>query len=164
MAYDGNKLSKLEALKLLAERTKLETEKEIKAAIAQAGHAKFEKVDTLPEVADAQENVMYLLFNTETNHYDIYAKIGEKLEQLDDTSVNLGDYILKEEGKELIATEKITKLDGIAEGAVKVEASATNGNIKINGVETKVYEQEIATTEEVNAMLDEVFGTSGASA
>ena len=121
-------------------------------------------MDTLPEVADAQENVMYLLFNTETNHYDIYAKIGEKLEQLDDTSVNLGDYILKEEGKELIATEKITKLDGIAEGAVKVEASATNGNIKINGVETKVYEQEIATTEEVNAMLDEVFGTSGASA
>ena len=158
------KTTKLEALKLLAERTKLETEKGIKAAIAEAGHAKFEKVDTLPEIADAQENVMYLLFNTETNHYDIYAKIGEKLEQLDDTSVNLEDYVLKEEGKELIATEKITKLDGIAEGAVKVEASATNGNIKINGVETKVYEQEIATTEEVNAMLDEVFGTSGASA
>ncbi len=158
------KTTKLEALKLLAERTKLETEKEIKAAIAEAGHAKFEKVDTLPEIADAQENVMYLLFNTETNHYDIYAKIGEKLEQLDDTSVNLEDYVLKEEGKELIATEKITKLDGIAEGAVKVEASATNGNIKINGVETKVYEQEVATTEEVNAMLDEVFGTVEASA
>ena len=102
MAYDGNKLSKLEALKLLAERTKLETEKGIKAAIAEAGHAKFEKVDTLPEIADAQENVMYLLLNTETNHYDIYAKIGEKLEQLDDTSVNLEDYVLKEEGKELI--------------------------------------------------------------
>ncbi len=118
-------------------------------------------MDTLPEIADAQENVMYLLFNTETNHYDIYAKIGEKLEQLDDTSVNLEDYVLKEEG---IATEKITKLDGIAEGAVKVEASATNGNIKINGVETKVYEQEVATTEEVNAMLDEVFGTVEASA
>ena len=164
MAYDGNKLSKLEALKLVAERTKIETEKEIKAAIAQAGHAKFEKVDTLPEVADAQENTMYLLYNDETKHYDIYAKIGENLEQLDDTSVNLEDYILKEEGKELIATEKITKLDGIAEGAVKVEASTTNGNIKINGVETKVYEQEIATTEEVNAMLDEVFGTVEASA
>ena len=58
MAYDGNKLSKLEALKLLAERTKLETEKGIKSAIAEAGHAKFEKVDTLPEIADAQENVM----------------------------------------------------------------------------------------------------------
>ena len=158
------KTTKLEALKLLAERTKLETENGIKAAIAEAGHAKFEKVDTLPEIADAQENVMYLLFNTETNHYDIYAKIGEKLEQLDDTSVNLEDYVLKEEGKELIATEKITKLDGIAEGAVKVEASATNGNIKINGVETKVYEQEVATTEEVNAMLDEVFGTVEASA
>jgi len=158
------KTTKLEALKLLAERTKLETEKGIKVAMAESGHAKFEKVDTLPEISDAKENVMYLLFNTETNHYDIYAKIGEKLEQLDDTSVNLEDYIQKEEGKELIATEKITKLDGIAEGAVKVEASATNGNIKINGVETKVYEQEVATTEEVNAMLDEVFGTGEASA
>lgn len=162
MAYDGNKLSKLEALKLLAERTKLETEKEIKAAIAQAGHAKFEKVDTLPEVADAQENVMYLLFNTETNHYDIYAKIGEKLEQLDDTSVNLGDYILKEEGKELIATEKITKLDGIAEGATKVEAGEKEGTILINGNEVTLY--EVATDEEVNAILDEVFGTSEESA
>ena len=32
-----------------------------------------------------------------------------------------------------------TKLDGIATGATKVEASAANGNIKVNGAETKVY-------------------------
>ena len=170
MAYDGNKLTKVEALKALAERvnndfiTKTEAQKQIKQEVAQAGHAKFEKVETLPEVADAQENIMYLLYNEKTKHYDIYAKIGENLEQLDDTSVNLENYMQKEEGKELIATEKITKLDGIAEGAVKVEASATNGNIKINGIETKVYEQEVATTEEVNAMLDEVFGTGEANA
>lgn len=33
-----------------------------------------------------------------------------------------------------------TKLDGISTGANKVEASETNGNVKIDGAETKVYE------------------------
>ena len=32
-----------------------------------------------------------------------------------------------------------TKLDGVAEGATKVEASDTNGNVKIGGTETEVY-------------------------
>ena len=32
-----------------------------------------------------------------------------------------------------------TKLDGVAEGATKVEASETNGNVKIDGTETEVY-------------------------
>lgn len=36
------------------------------------------------------------------------------------------------------ATDK-TKLDGVAEGATKVEASETNGNVKIGGTETTVY-------------------------
>ena len=49
-----------------------------------------------------------------------------------------------------------TKVKGIAEGATKVEASATEGNIKINGVETVVV--TLATDEAVNAMLTEVFG------
>lgn len=49
-------------------------------------------------------------------------------------------------------------MSGIAEGATKVEASETNGNIKINGVETPVV--TFATDEEVTAMLDEVFGVA----
>lgn len=36
------------------------------------------------------------------------------------------------------ATDK-TKLDGVAEGATKVEASDTNGNVKIGGTEIEVY-------------------------
>ena len=38
----------------------------------------------------------------------------------------------------MLATDK-EKLDGITAGATKVEASNTNGNIKINNVETTVY-------------------------
>lgn len=51
-----------------------------------------------------------------------------------------------------------TKVDGIAEGATKVEASTTEGNIKINGVETAVV--TIATDTEVTEMLTEVFGAT----
>lgn len=42
---------------------------------------------------------------------------------------------------EIADTDEIKrKLEGIAEGATKVEASATNGYIKINDVEVKVYD------------------------
>ena len=53
-----------------------------------------------------------------------------------------------------------TKLDGIAVGATKVEASDTPGNIKINGAETPVV--TIATDGEVTEMLNEVFGVAEA--
>ena len=51
-----------------------------------------------------------------------------------------------------------TKVEGIAEGATKVEASATEGNIKINGVEAAVV--TIATDAEVTEMLTDVFGAT----
>ena len=47
------------------------------------------------------------------------------------------------------------KLDGVAEGATKVEGSTTAGNIKINGAETPVV--QIATDTEVTEMIGEVF-------
>lgn len=50
------------------------------------------------------------------------------------------------------------KVEGIAEGATKVEAGTTEGNIKINGVETTVV--TIATDAEVTEMLTEVFGAT----
>lgn len=53
-----------------------------------------------------------------------------------------------------------TKLDGIAVGATKVEASDTPGNIKINGAETPVV--TIATDGEVTEMLNEVFSVDEA--
>ena len=77
----------------------------------------------------------------------------------------------KVEGKVLSSndytTEEKTKLAGVAAGATKVEASTTNGNVKVNGVETTVYTEpedvlhgSAATAAEVEEMLNEVFGTS----
>lgn len=53
-----------------------------------------------------------------------------------------------------------TKLSGITTGATKVEASSTNGNIKINGTETTVYTAPVATDAEVDEMLDELWPTT----
>ena len=64
----------------------------IQAAIAASGHAHFEEVDAVPSAADAQENVMYLVMNEETSHYDIYAKVGDAVVLLDDTTVDLSAY------------------------------------------------------------------------
>lgn len=59
----------------------------------------------------------------------------------------------------LTGTDK-QKLDSIAEGATKVEASTTPGNIKVNNVETPVV--TIATDTEVTEMLNEVFAAEEA--
>lgn len=64
----------------------------IQAAIAASGHAHFEEVESVPSAEDAEENVMYLVMNDVTGHYDIYAKVGESVVLLDDTTVDLSAY------------------------------------------------------------------------
>ena len=62
---------------------------------------------------------------------------------MDALNAAIGNKVDKVDGKGLSANDftdvLLAKLNGIAEGATKTEASSTNGNIKINGVETKVY-------------------------
>ncbi len=100
----------------------------INTAISKSGHASFQKVDAVPKADAAQENILYLVMNTTTKHYDIYAKIkgdGDSytMELLDDTTVDLSGKVDKVAGKGLstndyTAAEK-TKLEGVAEGANK---------------------------------------------
>ena len=81
----------------------------------------------------------------------------------------LSGYVTKVSGKGLSTNDYTTteknKLSGIATGATKVEASTTNGKIKINGTDTTVYTLPSdvlhgtwATNTEVNDMLATVFG------
>lgn len=60
----------------------------------------------------------------------------------------------------LMSKEHFSKVEGIAKGATKVEASATPGSIKINGTDTAVV--TIATDTEVTEMLNEVFAAEEA--
>lgn len=100
----------------------------INTAISKSGHASFEKAASVPTVAAAKENVLYLVLNTTTKHYDIYAKIkadngSYTMELLDDTTVDLSGKVDKEAGKGLSSNDYTTteknKLAGIAEGANK---------------------------------------------
>ena len=98
----------------------------INTAISKSGHASFQKVDAVPNADAAQENILYLVMNTATKHYDIYAKIkgssgSYTMELLDDTTVDLSGKVDKVAGKGL-STNDFTdaakkKLDNIAEGA-----------------------------------------------
>ena len=95
-------------------------------AISESGHASFQKVSAVPAVGSAQENILYLVLNTTTKHYDIYAKIkGDSgsytMELLDDTTVDLSGKVDKVSGKGLstndFTTAEKNKLAGIAAGA-----------------------------------------------
>ena len=116
----------------------------INTAISKSGHASFQKVDAVPKVDAAQENILYLVMNTTTKHYDIYAKLkgdGDHytMELLDDTTVDLSGKVDKVAGKGLstndYTTAEKTKLAGIATGANKYvhpsHTAATSGLYKI---------------------------------
>lgn len=93
MAYDTSKLASLQALKDTATRIK----KEYLAAISKAGHASFQKAESVPTAEEAQENILYFVKNTKTGFYDIYALVDGSVEWLDDTTVDLDGYVTDEE-------------------------------------------------------------------
>lgn len=126
------------------------TKEETESKIAAAGHATFKKVDAVPDVATAESNVLYLVWNTTTNYYDIYAKIDDAVVRLDDVSVNLDAYstteqmnaaitnavknkVDKVEGSRLINADEINKLATIQEGAEpNVVKSVDAGNFAVD--------------------------------
>lgn len=126
------------------------TKEETQRQIAEAGHAKFKKVDAVPDAATAESNVLYLVWNTTTNYYDIYAKIDDAVVRLDDVSVNLDAYstteqmnaaiadavknkVDKVEGSRLINADEISKLATVQEGAEpNVVKSVDAGNFAVD--------------------------------
>lgn len=106
MAYSETAIIDVGALKSSLNRVK----QTILAEISKSGHAKFQKVDAVPEATAAEENILYLVKNAGTNHYDIYAKIDGAMELLDDTTVSLDDYVTEEALAEALA--------GVAGGAL----------------------------------------------
>lgn len=148
-------------------------------------------VGTLPEGATSTTVVAYITEAINALSIGDYAKtsdvntsLGKKADKvanatdgnfagldvngnLTDSGKKASDFVAAEAGKRLMTNTEGAKLGGIAEGATKVEASATNGNIKVNGTEVTIYTEPtdavhgaIATDTEVTEMLNEVFGTT----
>ena len=99
----------------------------------------------------------------EISGYEVEVKVNLSKEA-NNALVLKGDGLYVSSANFLSAEER-AKLAGIAEGATKVEKSETNGNVKVNGVETTVYTEPadvvhgaVATDAEVSEMLKEVFG------
>lgn len=130
-----NKFVTLEALK----STTVRLQQEWLKSISKAGHARFEVAEAIPDASATQENIMYLVMNDKTQHYDIYAKVNDEVVLLDDTTVDLSGYVRKETGKGLstndYTTAEKTKLAGIADGANKyvhpTHTAAASGLYKV---------------------------------
>lgn len=136
----------------LTNDSKFQSDTQVATAIAQAiaasGHASFEKVDAVPSASAAQDNVLYLVMNSKTNHYDIYAKVGTTVELIDDTTVDLSGYstteainalladkVDKETGKGLSSNDytdaEKTKLAGLSNYTHPTHTAKTSGLYKV---------------------------------
>jgi len=115
-----NKFVTLEALK----STTVRLQQEWLKSISKAGHARFEVAEAIPDASAAQENIMYLVMNDKTQHYDIYAKVNDKVVLLDDTTVNLSGYATKEQLEAVSGG-----LGGAVYAATKADLSASDDSV-----------------------------------
>lgn len=159
--------------------TKTETNSAITKAISESGHAQFVKADAVPSAEEAEANKLYLVYNETTQHYDIYAKVDDAVELLDDTTVDLTNYYKKDEvntelakkvdkvnGKGLstedFSTELKNKLVGIAEGAeVNVVKSVKDTDFVLSAEGQLQLKDTVATA--VNAVANKVDKEEGKS-
>jgi len=109
------KLSDIDT-KLNDRYTKAETNTAIQTAVAGAGHLKRVIVETLPELADADLNTIYMVKKTSTKDKNVYTEYMvievesvRSWEEIGDSAVDLTDYLKKtDNGDEL----KVTDLSG----------------------------------------------------
>lgn len=115
-----NKFVTLEALK----STTVRLQQEWLKSISKAGHARFEVAEAIPDASAAQENIMYLVMNDKTQHYDIYAKVNDEVVLLDDTTVDLSGYATKEQLEAVSGG-----LGGAVYAATKADLSASDDSV-----------------------------------
>lgn len=116
-----------------------EVDTAVAEAVAGAGHASFEVAESVPDAESAESNVLYLVYNSDTGYYDIYALVGESVVRLDDTTVDLTDYVTSD------------SLTGTLESYVT--STALTGALA-----DYILSSEIASDDEVTEMLTEIYG------
>ncbi len=155
--------------------TKQEVDSKIGSAYKAAGSVAFAD---LPEADEAHVGYVYNISEKFTTTEDFIDGAGKKLPAGTNVVIVVGEAedeykydvlagfvdtanFVEKDGDKVLSEESYTsaektKLGGISEGANKVEASDTLGNILINGEETTLF--SVATDTENSEMLDSVFG------
>lgn len=105
------------------------------------------ETDPTAEGFEAQANVMYLYMNSKTKHYDIYAKVGESVVLLDDTTVDLSEYA---------KTADVTSAISTAIAALNIDQYATDDDLtaaveRVTALETAIA--NVYTKKEVDDKL-----------
>ena len=103
-------------------------------AAAEGNHAHLNK-DVLDGItADDITN-----WNDAVSKEHVHANADELAKIADGDVAKWNNKVDAEDGKSLVADTEIARLAAMSDGANKVETSATNGSIKIDGVDTVVY-------------------------
>ena len=92
MVYDSDSVVTLGTMKKAMTKVK----KEMAGEILASGHLQQEAVDSVPEPADAVENVYYVVTNKD-GFKDIYTLIDGKMEQIDDTNINTENFVTQQQ-------------------------------------------------------------------
>lgn len=146
-------------------QTATEVAAAVAAGVAAADHITrriVSSVDDIDLTADDADKYIYMVSKdgADGDQYDEYMVLNGVLEKVGDWSVDLSDYVQKEDGKGLSSNDFTDadkeKLEGIAEGATKVTASSVPGAINVDGNQVDVV--KIATDSEVGEMLNDIFG------
>lgn len=109
----ADKATTLEGYGITDAMTATDINAAIQSAIAGTSHAVFKKVDAVPSVEEAEDNVLYLVMNSTSGFYDIYAKVDTEVVRLDDVSVNLDGYATTEAMDAAIAEAVAGKVDAV---------------------------------------------------
>ena len=120
-------------------QTGTEVEEAIASAVSASGHASFQTADAVPSADEAEENVLYLVMNSSTGYYDIYALVSGSVVLLDDTSVDLADYVT-------------------SSALTAALASYVTSSTLTSTLADYILSSEIATDTEVTEMLAEIYG------
>ena len=196
IAGKADKATTLEGYGITDAYTKTETNTAISTAVANAKHASLKIAESNPTAEGfvGEDDVIYLWKVTEKDktYYDMYIKIDGTMTLIDDTRMDLSDYVTRTalntalesyytkaaadgkfvaqvEGKGLstedFTTALKTKLEGVAEGA---QVNVIEG-IKVNGVAVtpaeKVVDITIAADEELtNEDIDTAIAKAKATA
>ena len=123
----ANKATTLAGYGIADAYTKTQTDSAIATAVANAGHLTREIVTTLPNAANARENVIYMVpkagGGTGYQKYNEYMLINGALEKIGDTEVDLTDYAKTADVISKVAAAKSEAISAAAADA-KTKADA----------------------------------------